>query len=179
MVQTEVHVTPNHLHCVHFFPSTKIYNIITFVTPQDTLAILQVTVWKHAYTLPSEVSIWPPVQLRSSHSLDGYWWLLPELSLEEIKLNYSLLWLHFQVTHSDNEYTENKCVLVMKSVVMRRISYTAGVQSNSRSSKIKLNWKNEKLMEKARGRVKGYRSINTIFCIYAPKWPDLEAEVNK
>jgi hypothetical protein len=34
-------------------------------------------------------------------------------------------------------------------------------------------------MEKARGRVKGYRNINTIFCIYAPKWPDLEAEVKK
>jgi hypothetical protein len=29
-------------------------------------------------------------------------------------------------------------------------------------------------MEKARGRVKGYRNINTIFCIYAPKWPNLE-----
>jgi len=65
----------------------------------------------------------------------------------------------------------------MKCVVMTRISYAAGVKSNSRSSQIKLNWENEKLMEKARGRVKGFRNINTIFCIYAPKWPDLEARV--
>jgi len=34
-------------------------------------------------------------------------------------------------------------------------------------------------MEKARGMVKGHRSINTIFCVYAPKWTDLEAEVKK
>jgi len=149
-----------------FFPTTKIHNIILFATPQGTLYILQVTVQKHAYTLPSEVSIWSPVQLRFSHSLYGYWWSLLELSSEEIKLNCSLHLLHFQVTYSNNEYTENKCVLVMKCGVMTKISYTAGVQSDSRSSQIKLNWENEKLMEKARGRVKGYRNINTIFFVY-------------
>ena len=68
-------------------------------------------------------------------------------------------------------------VLVMKCVVMTKISYIAGVKSDSKSRQIKLNWENEKLMVKARGRVTGYRSINTNFHIYAPKWPNLEAEV--